>query len=131
MRGSEVETKRKSLVAKTTIGGQSADLSLAEKQDLVLFSGTPAYSAILKLMETMLVEARDEAVLISPAKRDERLAALDTAYAMSLCFLRLKEKISFLVEERLGEFKHQEAQRALEDQENLEAIILDPINAGR
>ncbi len=131
MHGSERETRTRTVTPQTTIGSNKiADLTLAEKQDLVLFSGTPAYSAILKLMEAMLVEARDEAVLISPAKRDERLAALDTAHAMSQCFLRLKEKITYLVDEHLGEFKRMEAERAMEEQQNIEALILDPINAG-
>lgn len=131
MKGSEVETRRKLEVPKTTIGSTRViDLPIAMKQDLVLFSGTPAYQAILMLMENMLIEARDEAVLIPPAKREERLAALDTAHAMSLCFLRLKEKITYLVDERLGEFRREAAEDALKDEAALEAIILNPINAG-
>lgn len=131
MNGSEVETRFKSAPPSTTIGSNKiVDLSLAEKQDLVLFSGTPAYAAILKLMEAMLVEARDEAVLISPSKREERLAALDTAHAMSQCFLGLKQKIRFLVDEQLGEFKRREVEQTLQEQSALEDIIFSEINSG-
>lgn len=131
MNGREVESRNQSENQKTTIGSnQITDLSVSEKQDLVLFSGTPAYKAILKLMETMLVEARDEAVLIAPSKRDERLAALDTAHAMSQCFLRLKEKIRYITDEHLGLIKQAEAEKALEEQNNLEDILFSEINSG-
>jgi hypothetical protein len=117
---------------KTTIGSsQVVDLSLAEKQDLVLFTGTPAYSAICKLMESMLVEARDEAVTIPAHLRDERLAALDQATAMAELYTKLKAKMTYLVAEHLGLMQRKEAEAALEDWEMLESIILDPINQGR
>lgn len=131
MRGYERERKTKTVAPKTTIGStQIVDLSLAEKQDLVLFSGTPAYSAILRLMETMLVEARDEAVLASPANQSEQLAALNIAHAMSKLYVGLKRRMTFLVEEHLGSIKHKAAEEAMLDQQNLASILLDPINAG-
>lgn len=126
------EADRKQEAPKTTIGNnQLADLSFSEKQDLVMFSGTPAYTAILKLMETMLVEARDEAVLADPANPAAQLAALNTAHAMGKLFLGVKEKLNFLVEEHLGILKQRDAEAAMDDQERFEAIVLDPINQGR
>jgi hypothetical protein len=123
---------RKQEVPKTTIGTtQLVDLTLQERQDLVLFSGTPAYAAIRKLLESMLVEARDEACLIPAHERDKRLAALDQATAIATVYSRLSEQINYLVEEHLGLMQRKEAEVAMEDQDLLESIIMDPINQGR
>jgi hypothetical protein len=131
MKGSEARPSRPQ-APKTTIGMNGViDLTLAEKQDLTLFSGTPAYAAIQKLLELMLIEARDAAALIPPHKRDERLAALDTAYAVSKVMLELKEKISYLVGEHLGLLKQKQATEDMQDQAMLEDIIMSPINQGR
>ena len=119
-------------VPKTTIGStQLVDLSLYDKQQLVLFAGTPAYSAILKLMEVMLVEARDAAVLADPAVPAAQLAALNKAHAMAALFVSLKEKITYLVEEHLGLMSRKEAEVAMEDREMIESVIFDQINQGR
>jgi hypothetical protein len=117
---------------KTTIGStQLVDLTLQERQDLVLFSGTPAYHAIRKLLETMLVESRDEACTIPAHERDERLAALDQATAIATVYTKLSEKITYLVEEHLGLMQLKEAEAAMEDREQIEGIIFDQINQGR
>jgi hypothetical protein len=117
---------------KTTIGAtQIIDLSLADKQQLVLFSSTPAYHAIRKLLETMLVEARDEACTIPAHEKDKRLAALDQATAIATVYTKLSEKITYLVEEHLGLMQLKEAEAAMEDREQIEGIIFDQINQGR
>lgn len=95
-----------------------------------MFSGTQSYSAVLKLMELMLVEARDEAVLISPAKKDEQLAALNTAHAMSKILLGFKERIQFLVDEQLADIRQIASQEAMQDRERCEEIILSQSSLG-
>lgn len=118
-------------VPKTTIGStQIVDLTLGEKQDLVLFSGTPAYSAVCKLMETMLVESRDEAVLADPANPAAQLSALNTAHAMAKLYTKLKENITYLVAEHLGLMQRKEAEAAMEDQTMLEEIISSQFSQG-
>lgn len=109
----------------------SQGLSHAETQDIVLFSGTPAYSAILKLMEGMLDEASAAAVKVPIHEREKRMALLDQASAMAELFAGLKEKITYLVADHLGMMQKREVELAMQDQQNIEDIIASEINQGR
>lgn len=117
---------------KTTIGSdQIVDLSLAEKQDLVLWRGTPAYAAVHKLLQTMMIELRDEAVTLKSRDPNERLAALDLAAAAATIYERFQEKIIYLIGEHTGRMQLKEAEVAAEDQQMIEEVISSQINMGR
>lgn len=131
MHGKEFESRIREATPATTIGNnKSVELSLAERQDLILFSATPACSAIYKLLEKILVEARDEAVRIPSGQREERLAALDTAHAAGQIIIKLKQEVRYMVDEHLGRLKQDEQQRDLEDRAEIENIIFAPENLG-
>jgi hypothetical protein len=111
----------------TTIGAEVTELTSQERQDLVLWSGMPSRQAVKKLLEQMLVEARDEAVLIPPHEKDKRLAALDVAHAMGQVIIKLDEKINFLVGEFKGEINRKVNEEELATQEKFEEIIMSQI----
>lgn len=131
MNGREFESRNRDAMPSTTIGSKKViDLSLSEKQDLALFSGTPAYAAILKLMELQLIEARDAAILTDPAEPAKQIAAINIAHAMAKCFLGLKQRMEYLVAEVHGEIKKKQVQLDMEDHEKLEEIILGQSSGG-
>lgn len=132
MNGSEREVRWPQELPQTTIGSNKLiDLPNSSKQDLVLFSSSPAYSSLKKLIEMMLVEFRDDAVRLPVHKKDERLAALDLASAAEQIYLRLIEKMTYLVEEEIGHAKSKDADAAMQDRDYIESVLFHQINQGR
>lgn len=124
MKGSEENSHRKrSTVPQTTIGsGQAVDLSESDKQDIVFAANH--YQPLYKLMELLIVKARDEAMLVDPSKEAEQRAAMTVAHAMSKFYLAIRAEVQFFVEGEHEKFKQKAAQEAIQEQETIENIVL-------
>lgn len=96
-----------------------------EKADLFAFSHTETCRALYKLMENMVIDARDEAVAVPPEEEKLQKAKMDMAHAMSKFYTRLRKEIETTASEHLGETQYLANQEVLKDQDTIEAIILD------
>jgi hypothetical protein len=111
------------------------DLNIAEKMGLFAFSHTEQCQALYKLMENMVIEARDDAMAVDPANEKEQKSKMDLAHAMGLYYTRIRKSIESTANEHIGELQRIANEEVLRDREQIEQIILDqtvnPLVTGR
>lgn len=100
-------------------------LDRMEKADLFAFSHTTTCRALYKLMENLVVEARDEAMSVEPDQEKLQKAKMDTAHAMAKFYTRLRKEIETAASEHRGELQELANQEILGDRDVMEQIILD------
>lgn len=101
-----------------------ADLSLADKMNLIGLAGSPYYDSLKRLMEFAIITARDEAMSVSPAERDKRIAYMDVAYAIDKFCQFIRRRIESAAEEHQGELLTAANKKAIEDHEFIERMVL-------
>ena len=117
MNGEEIECRQ--------AGPNQDEISNIDKMNLTLLAGTPGYESLKKLMKMEVVLARDTALAISPAKREERNAAMDIAHAMALFCNYIQKKIEFAVIEHVGEVREAAAREIAKEQSFIESVLLN------
>ena len=105
--------------------GKPPVLDAAEKAELLQFSYTTTANIIFKVLEIMVIEARDEAAAVDPANEAEVRAKQGVAYTMGLLYAKFKEKVQGPALEHYGETKRILNARLAQEQEFIEDIIIN------
>lgn len=100
-------------------------LDVKEKVDLFAFSHTETCRALYKLMENLVLDARDEAMAVPPEEEKLQKAKMDMAHAMSKFYTRLRKEIESTASEHIGELQRIANEEVMKDQDAIESIILD------
>ena len=127
MNGQEVEVNKD--IAMRTIQPMSYSnalkLSPQDKINCVSMRNSPFLQTLWKLAEIIVVEARDEAMCVDPAHKEEQAARTTEAYVMNKLYWKLRIAVENGVSEHLSDLDAIASREALEDQAKIEEIILN------
>lgn len=111
------------------------DLEPREKMDLFSFTHTSTAKALYKLMENLIIDARDEAMAVDPVDEKLQKSRIDGAHWFSVFYTRVRKSIESSAMEHIGELQRFANEEILTDRDQIENIILDqavnPISAPR
>jgi hypothetical protein len=100
------------------------ELAEGEKMDLLMFGQQAISKTVFKLMEMIIINARDNAMACNPAKIVEQKALMDGAHAKAEFYHEIREAIRGAAEEHLAKMKQGEVEEAMADEEFVENVIL-------
>lgn len=124
MNGEEFVIKQPPGVSPLNTYGQVPELNASEKMDLTVFGATPTAKLLFKLMEIIVVRARNDAMRCPPDNRDKRISLLDIATAKDDFYKELRGEIEIATQEHILDIRIKAQQEELKDQAKLEEIIL-------
>lgn len=105
--------------------GRFAELTQAEKMDLIVLASNPNFQTIYKLMENECIAAREDAISVDPKDKEGQIAALTIAHAMHKFYVKIRKEIQFAGQEQLDLIKTKAALAAAQEQDFLESIVIE------
>lgn len=102
-----------------------SELTDSEKMDLMAGDQSPYARALDKLMKLEIVKARNAAMECDPTEEKKQTTSMTIAHAMNEFYKSLRGQVTFEKQNHLADVRLKVAQEELQDQEVIEAIILD------
>lgn len=103
---------------------QNIELTPEEMMDLTVFGAMPVARTVYKVMESAIVDARNEAMECDPAREAVQKSLMTIAHAMDKFYKKVRSKIEFAQTEHLTDVRQKALQEELKDQSKIEEIIL-------
>lgn len=124
MNGSEAFARPQQTDPRLMFNTQS-ELTDSEKMDLMAGDQAPYARALDKLMKLVIVKARNAAMECDPTEEKRQTKLMTVAHAKNEFYEELRSQINFEKANHLADVRLKAAQEDLQDQETIEAIILD------
>lgn len=99
------------------------NLTTSEKMELVQFASISYFKLVCKVMEWEVIEQRDIAMAVNPAKETEQRAAMTEAHAMAKFYTRFRNTIDAAIREHRGEVEEHVVKQQLDDPEFLSELM--------
>jgi len=106
---------------------QNVELTPEEQMDLTVFGAMPVAQVLYKVMESAIVDARNEAMECDPSLEAKQKSLMTVAHAMDQFYKKVRSKIEFAQREHLTDIRQKALALELQDQQKLEEIILSNI----
>jgi hypothetical protein len=103
---------------------QNVELTPEEMMDLTVFGAMPVAKTVYKVMESAIVDARNDAMECDPSLKDKRASLMDIAHGMDQFYKKVRSKIEFAQTEHLSDVRQKALQEELQDQAKIEEIIM-------
>ena len=103
------------------------ELTEGEKMDLLMFGQQEISKTVFKLMEMIIINARDNAMACDPSLIPQQKALMDGAHAKAEFYHEVRAAIKNAAEEHLAMIKQGEVEEALADEQFIENVILSQV----
>ncbi len=104
--------------------GRAVELTTTEKMDLIVWSSSPSFEVVCKLLENKVLNGRDEAMAVDPAEEIVQRARMTEAHAMAKFYQWFRDEIRMASADELAKMKEKANRALLRDQEVIENIIV-------
>lgn len=103
---------------------QNVELTPEEMMDLTVFGAMPVARTLYKVMESAIVDARNEAMECDPSLEAKQKSLMTVAHAMDQFYKKVRGKIEFAQTEHLTDVRQKALTEELKDQGRIEEIIM-------
>jgi len=104
--------------------GRQMEMTETAAQELIVWSTTPVYKTVCDLFESIVLDARDEAMAVDPAEEVKARARLTEAHAAAKVYQQFRDKIESLSADRLAKLKDKVNRQLIKDDAFIESVIL-------
>lgn len=104
--------------------GRQIQLTDAQKMDLIVWASSPVYSVIVDMLESEILDARDEAMATDPAEKEQQSARMTEAHGMAKLYQRFVKKVESCSQEQFAKVQEKANRAILKDQSIVDEIIL-------
>lgn len=124
MNGEEVVIKKRATKLPKLSLNAVKELSNPEKLDLIVYCTNPQIEILWKLMEMEIIQFRDDAMAVDPAKKDEQSARMTEAHAVAKFYERVRNSIQYITQEHLNQAKQLEYEQQMQSPEEILKVLL-------
>lgn len=104
--------------------GRQMVMTETAEQELIVWSSSPTYKTTCDLLESIVLDSRDEAMAVDPAEEAKQKARVTEAHAMAKMYKVFRDRIDGLTEDRKARMKTKANRQLIQDDAFIESIIL-------
>lgn len=108
--------------------GRAVELTTGEQMDIIVWSSSPTFLTVCKLLENIVLNARDEAMAVDPALRDVQYARMTEAHGIAAAYHKFRNEVDTASATELAKLKEKANRELAKDQDFVANALISSVS---